>query len=411
MNRPNVLLITVHDLGDRLGCYGHASVGSPNLDRLASEGVRLANHFTTGVYCSPSRGSIMTGLHPHVNGLQGLAHRGWDLKPDVKTLPQMLKGTDYRSVLLGYQHETPRDNVTRLGYDEHVAAGLKLSEAVIPEALAFFDSRAKEMRPWFAALGVFEVHNRYDDYESDDPDRVEMPAYVPDCPEAREDMAAFDGAIRYMDARMGEVLDALDANGLSENTIVLFTTDHGPAWPRAKATVYDPGLRCALIVRHPAAANPGGVMDAMTSHVDITPSILELMGLPQPEPTEGVSFAPALRGEPFSNRQHIFAEDLATRAIRTERFKYVRRFRDNLPAMVPAWLRARPYAVNFAEEWSPLPTEELYDLERDPLERCNLIDAPEHTKTRDDLRGTLQQWLEDTNDRILKGVIPERTLT
>ncbi|GAG26031.1 unnamed protein product, partial [marine sediment metagenome] len=206
MDIPNVLLITVHDLGNHLGCYGHTTVGSPTLDRLAAEGVRFANHFTTGVYCSPSRGSIVTGLHPHVNGLQGLAHHGWNLNPDVKTLPQMLKETEYTSVLIGHQHETPHGNLARLGYDEHVATEFKLADDVIPSALDFLNSRAKDIRPWFASLGLFEVHNPYDRYEHDDPDSIKVPPYVPDCPKAREDMAAFHGAIRHMDTRVGEVL-------------------------------------------------------------------------------------------------------------------------------------------------------------------------------------------------------------
>ena len=303
----------------------------------------------------------------------------------------------------------PADRVAA-GRHEHGAAGRKRADDVIPAALNFFDSRARNSRPWLASLGLFEVHHPYDRYPRDDPDRVELPPYVPDCPEAREDAAAFHGAIRYMDAKVGEVLDALDRNGLSESTVVIFTTDHGPAWPRAKTTTYDPGLRCALIIRHPTTADPGAVVDTMTSHVDLTPSMPDLMGLPSPVRMEGLSFAPALRGQSLPSRKCIYAENVATRAIRTTKFKYVRNYKDDLPLVVAAWLRDRAYAVELAEELSPLPTEELYDLQADPMERRNLIDVPKLRPVRDNLRGELAKWQEATDDEILNGTIPEWTL-
>lgn len=409
MSKPNVLMITVHDIGNYLGCYGYSDVPSPNLDRIAAEGVRFENHFTTGVLCSPSRGSIQTALHPHVNGLEGLTHRGWSMKPHIKTIPQRLKGTDYTSVLIGYQHEADRANVESLGYDLHVATDVSRAKDVIPEAEKFFASQAKEIKPWFASLGVFEVHNPYDDYESVDPDGVEIPPYAPQTPEAKKDVAAFQGAIKHWDDHVGRILDALDANGLSENTLVVFTSDHGPAWPRAKVTTYDPGLRCALLMRHPTMIKAGSTIDAMTSHVDISPSLLDLMGLPVPIDVEGMSFANAVRGGDFTPRERVFAEDLATRTIRTEKFKYIKNFKNDLPVTVAGWQRDADYAHKFADEWSPLPPEELYDLENDPLERNNLIDDERFQSIRLELNDKLFEWLEKTNDRILEGRIPEKT--
>ena len=148
----------------------------------------------------------------------------------------------------------------------------------------------------------------------------------------------------------------------------------------------------------------------MTSHVDLTPSMPDLMGLPSPVRMEGLSFAPALRGQSLPSRKCIYAENVATRAIRTTKFKYVRNYKDDLPLVVAAWLRDRAYAVELAEELSPLPTEELYDLQADPMERRNLIDVPKLRPVRDNLRGELAKWQEATDDEILNGTIPEWTL-
>ena len=407
MQKPNILLITVHDLGDYLGCYNYDSVESPNLDRIASEGVRFTKHFTTGVYCSPGRSSIVTGLHPHVNGLQGLVNRGWRLKPDVKTLPQLLKDSEYTSVLIGFQHEAPPKDIDRLGYDEYIKGDSNRLNDIAPLAIDFFNSRAKEIGPWYVSLGTYEVHNPYDAYESLDPEKVILPDYVPDCPEAREDMAGFQGAIKHMDTKIGEILTALDKNGLSENTIVIFTTDHGPAWPRGKCTTYDPGLKCALLVRYPEKFKSSSTVNTMTSHVDIAPSILEMIGVTPSVDFEGVSFAPALRGEAYEPREYIFAEDLPTRTIRTEKFKYTCNFKNDHKIVIAGWLKNRPYAHEFSEEWSPLPPVELYDLENDHLERHNLAMDPEYKTICDDLHNKLFKWLENTNDEILKGIVPD----
>ncbi len=407
MEKPNILLITVHDLGDYLGCYGYESVESPNLDRIASEGVRFTKHFTTGVYCSPGRSSIVTGLHPHVNGLIGLVNRGWRLNPDVKTLPQMLKGSDYTSVLIGFQHEAPPEGVDRLGYDEHVKGETCRLRDILPHAIDFFNTRAKEIGPWYVSFGTYEVHNPYDAYESLDPAKAVLPDYAPDCPEAKEDLAGFQGAIKYMDDKIGKILDTLEENGFLENTIIIFTTDHGPAWPRAKCTTYDPDMKCALLVRCPEKFKAGSTIDTMTSHVDIAPSILEIAGVSTDVNLEGQSFVPALRGEVYEPKKYVIAEDIPTRTIRTEKFKYTRNFKDDHKIVVAGWLKNRPYAQKFSEEWSPLPPVELYDLENDPLERCNLAEDPKYQKVREELHNKLFKWLEDTNDEILKGIVPD----
>jgi len=352
----------------------------------------------------------MTGLYPHVHGIEGLAHRGWEYKPEVRTLPQILKKGKYRSYLIGYQHETSK--IERLGYDECIMPEHKSAplDEVVPLLKDFFAVHAKDRQAWFISVGCSEVHSPYDSYVPEDESNIEVPKYIPDCPESRQDLAGFYGAIRHMDKRVGDILDLLDKNDLSKNTIVIFTTDHGPAWPRAKISNYEPGMRCALIVRHPEAV-PGQVVENMTSHVDIAPTILEWMGEENPVKMNGISFAESVRGEMRKSQEYVFAEDIATRTIRTEKFKYMLNFKDDLPVGVPMWLKTRQYAVDLAKAWSPLPKERLYDLEKDPLEQKNLAYEKEYGDIKESLRNRLFKCLEDTNDRILTGFIPERVVT
>jgi len=182
--RPNVLLIVVHDLGTRLGCYGEDSVSSPALDGLADEGVRFESNFATACFCSPSRGGIITGRHPHINGLMGLVNLDWDLPEGSPTLAQMLGGDGYETHLFGLQHEAK--DIRRLGFD-HLADRSARNEchAVAGQVAEFLRSRPEGDRPFYARVGFFEVHRRWDKYEPDDPAEVNVPPYLADTPGAR----------------------------------------------------------------------------------------------------------------------------------------------------------------------------------------------------------------------------------
>ena len=190
-DRPNILLITVHDLGIRLGCYGFSSVPSPNLDRLAEEGIRFTQNFSTAPYCSPSRGSIITGQYPHVNGLMGLVNLGWDWPKENYTLARALAGSGYETFLFGLQHEVRDEAVQDLGLQNVSDRSIwRHSEQVVPLVEKFLEDRKGEIGdPFYARIGFSEVHRPFERYEPEDSSQVDIPFTIKDTPGARKDFA------------------------------------------------------------------------------------------------------------------------------------------------------------------------------------------------------------------------------
>jgi len=426
---PNILIIICHDLGQQLGCYGDPSLRTHNLDRLAQEGVRFENHFCTTPLCSPSRGSIITGRYPHTNGLVGLAHRGFDLNEGEVTMAHYLKRKGYETHLFGFEHEAREPDIAKLGYEFlHRERPFKCAN-VTPQLLAFLQARAaKESPPFLAMTGYSEVHRAFDQemYTPDDPEEVFIPPYLPDTPEVRLDLAQFHGLIHAVDECVGKIFKTLEEKGLAENTWVIFTTDHGIAFPRAKSTLYDPGIKTALLMRWPTRSGlppvragsrgegfaGGRVFRELISNIDLLPTILEATGAEVPESIQGKSFLALLQGRKFEPREEIFAEKTyhdiydPIRAIRTTRFKYIRSFEKmpNLP--LPSDIRKSLSARSVPEEFKgERPLVELYDLEADPDEMNNLVGNPEYAEVEKELDAMLTKWLEDTEDPILKGPI------
>jgi arylsulfatase A-like enzyme len=415
MTQPNILFLIVHDLGTHLGCYGATSVQTPALDALAENGVRFENHFCTAPFCSPSRGSIFTGKYPHSSGLMGLVNLGWDLPPSNTTLAQMLAAAGYETFLFGLQHEVKQRE--RLGsYFDHVSdrsLGHSCDE-VAPLVVDFLRAwgRHDHAKPFYARVGFSEVHWPYDRYRADDPESVTVPPYLRDTPGARQDIAMFHGAIRFMDQHVGKILDALERSGLSKSTIVVFTTDHGVAFPRAKATLYDPGLRTALIVRWPEGVAGGETVRELVSNIDLLPFLLDAADIPVPTEVQGRSFWSLLCDGPYTPNEQIYAEKNTSvhdikRCIRTERYKYIRNYDKgpllSLPTDIEASLTRRDMGD---DHLAPRPPVEVYDLEKDPLEMDNLAGRPEMRPIENDLSSRLDRFLVETNDPIVHGSIP-----
>ncbi|EMA37235.1 sulfatase family protein [Halobiforma nitratireducens] len=459
---PNVLLMTCHDLGRYLGCYG-ADVETPNLDAFAERGVLFENHFVTAPQCSPSRGSFMTGRHPHVNGLMGLAHGDWELHDGERILPHYLGERGYETHLFGLQHIT--QDTDRLDYDYvHSEGNLYpgVSPAVhqanrarnVADVVSGFLERDGFDAPFFATIGFFELHRveekngRFgfdsDHYETDDPDEVRPPTYLPDRRGIRQDLAEMHGMVRAVDDAVGSILEALEETGLDEETLVVFTTEHGIAFPRAKGSCYDPGIEAALLLRYPGVADDGTRYDELLSNVDVLPTILELVaradngGDEQEDPDsggseggggntdeyeqfddiDGRSFCPLLtddEADEYDPRDRIFAgmtwHDMfnPVRAIRTERYKYIRNFW-HLPKVYltkDVFASEAGRAVRETDGVPPRPYEELYDLAESPQEDENVVFEPRYQDVRERLSRELQEWMETTDDPLLDGpVVP-----
>lgn len=416
---PNVLLIHTHDLGQYLGCYG-VDIETPELDAIAESGVRFENAVCTAPQCSPSRGSLMTGMYPHRNGLMGLAHLGWELDTDTETLPMLLRDAGYTTFLFGVQHETSYPD--RLGYDHRETDDTRAAD--LGETVeSFLEDRADESdTPFFASVGFDEPHRLgresafgFDDprYDTEDPDNVSPPGYLPDQPPVREEIAGFRGMVRAVDESVGRICDRLASTGLAEETLVIFTTDHGIAFPRAKGMLYEAGIETALLIRHPQLPT-GEVREELISNIDLLPTLLEFAGASPPTEIDGRSFAPLLRGASYVRREQVFLEETfhdkynPVRGIRTEQYKYIRNV-GSLPLVyLPLDILHSKSGRTLYERYylEERPEEELYDLNADPHEETNLIDDPAHRETADRLREQLDDWLQRTDDPVLDGDIP-----
>ncbi|GGK34473.1 sulfatase family protein [Nocardia camponoti] len=406
--RENVILVHWHDLGRHLTCYGAQGVESPHLDRLAAEGIRFTDAHATAPLCSPARSSLFTGLHPHRNGLVGLAHHGFEYYDHVRTLPALLGASGYDTALFGMQHESA--DPSRLGFDT-VDVSDSLCDYVVARSQEWLrdnDSR----QPFFLTAGFFETHRPYpvDEYEPADPEAIGVPGFLPDAPEVRADLAGLHGSITKADAAVGRLLDTVAELGLDETTWIVFVTDHGLAFPRAKSTLYAEGTGVALIVRPPRGRRLAPrVYDDLFSGVDLTPTILDLLGVAIPDDIDGDSHAAELlaptgepvRSELFTQKTYHDAFD-PIRAVRTKEFAYIENLapRDALvlPLDIADSLSAQaldPHALA-----APRPRRELYDLTVDPYERHNVVDEPAYQWTTRRLSGLLAQWRAETRDVV-----------
>jgi arylsulfatase A-like enzyme len=418
--RPNIVLVHWHDLGTRLGTYGVPGVPSPALDRLAGEGIRFDRAFCATPLCSPARAALMTGRYPHANGMHGLQHLGWEYADGEQTLPAYLRSLGYHSANFGMQHEAA--DPVRLGYDEVYDArdpvtGWQRADTVVDEALGWLRSPERRQEPFLAVVGFFEVHRPYPGelYPPDDPNDVWVPPYLPDNAHTRTDLAAFHGSIRVADRATGRLVEALRDDGLLDRTWVVFTTDHGMAFPRAKSTLYDPGIQVALVLRPPDGSTyRRGPTERLTAHVDVLPTLLELAGgSPSPQ-VQGLSLARWLSGDDDApGRSAVFAEKTyhdaydPMRAVRTARWKYIRNAVPGPQLVLPGDIEDSPTRAGLGDgHLAPRPDVELYDLVADPWELTNLAGTPDHADLERQLADTLVRWQRETGDPLLAGPIP-----
>jgi N-sulfoglucosamine sulfohydrolase len=406
---PNILYLNSHDTGRYVQPYGNA-VPTPNIQWLADQGVMFRNAFCAAPSCSGSRAALLTGSYCHNNGMMGLAHRGFALHDYDQHIVRTLRRAGYHTELIGEQHVSATPDV--LGYDVvHEIPNTTVS-SVAPAAIEALSGDIPE--PFFLSVGFFETHRSFF-APSSVRDRVYSlpPPFLPDTPEIRQDVAAYKASARSLDHGVGSVLNTLHETGLDRNTLVICTTDHGLAFPTAKASLLDRGIGVMLLMRGPGM--PTGVArDELVSHIDLFPTICELAGIERPPWLQGRSLvglvsgeeAPGLRTEVFSELTYHAAYE-PQRAIRTDRFKYVRRF-DDYPTPILANCDDSPSKDAYlARGWAdrPVPRETLHDLFFNPGEGRSLLDDPSYAPVLRDLRGRLRRWMEETEDPLLDGPV------
>jgi len=407
---PNILYIHSHDTGRFVQPYGF-QVPTPNIQLLADQGVLFREAFCAAPTCSGSRASLLTGLYCHNNGMLGLAHRGWALNDYNQHWVHALRKAGYRSTLIGEQHISVDPGV--IGYDETIEVGSTRAEDVAP--LTIETLRAAPSEPWFMSVGFFETHRSFFAPTSVRDTLYSLPpANLPDVVATRRDVAAFKASARALDQGIGAVLHALHDFGLVENTLVVCTTDHGIAFPGAKATLFDRGLGVMLIARGPGGFHGGRVTDALVSQIDIFPTLCDLADIPEPEWLQGRSLLPLVRREVAEVNDAIFAELTfhaayePQRAIRTKRFKYIRRFDDYEHPVLANCDDSDSKDVLVEAGWGEqvIPEEQLYDLVLDPAEGNNLAGEGASHETLEELRERLDAWMRETEDPLLDGPVP-----
>ena len=427
MKRPNIVLLISHDLGCHIGPYGVIRDACPRLNAFAEESMRLGSHFVTSPGCSQSRSSLITGRYPHSNGQFGLSHLGWTLNRDERLLPTLLRDGGYRTAMFGIWH---LNEWTLEGFD-HVSDDVSTRDSS-PEGMADVAShRAAEWltanggsgddKPFYLHVGFWEAHRPFCGQPGDpaelqdlDLEDVDVPDYLPDNESTRRECAHLRKSVESVDAGVGRILDALETCGQSGDTIVIFTADHGLPFPRAKGTLYDPGIQVACMTRWPGRVNGGSSSAALTSNADVMPTLLESAGLPVPDRVQGQSFLGLLTGGAEGARSSVFAEKTyhehydPIRCVRTDRFKFIRNFEERPNLVMPSDIYNSSTRQSMTDDeafWGRRPAEELYDLEADPHERNNLAGDPAMEEIKRGLEHQLIDWMSETGDPLLKGPV------
>ncbi len=433
--RPNLVLIIADDMNwDDCGAYGHPAIRTPNIDRLANEGLLFKHAYLTTNSCSPSRSSIITGKYPHNTGAEQLH---WPLPAGVPTFPSKLRQLGYYTAAAGKWH---LGDAARTDFDkvyEASTAGFVLpsgKDGEPPKMIAkqpsgcedwerALDERDKS-KPFFMWLAALDPHREYTAGALDPPhdsDDVIVPAHLPDTPDVREDLRLYYDEIGRLDRYVGRVIAKLKQQSVDDNTLVLFISDNGRPFPRDKTTLYDGGIRTPWIVRWPAGVSAGQTTDALVSSVDIAPTFLQLAGgSPDAVVSEGKSFAPTLDAATVGHRDFAFAEDHwhdyedHARCIVNQRYKLIRNDYTDLPSTPSAdagrglsWqnmLDLQKQGKLTPEQQTcfrtPRPQWELFDLQRDPGELTNRFDDPAYATVRKSLTRALSEWTKDTGDYI-----------
>lgn len=401
--RPHVVLITSHDLGQHIGCYGVDTVETPALDGLAASGRQFENAVTTTPVCSPSRGSLLTGRYPQSNGLLGLTHSPWwwRLGDGESTLPELLGRAGYETHLAGLQHVAPDDD--RLQFDHHHSTDRDATETAAAASDIFEDA---DDGPIYAQFGFFETHRGFTRDPTDGD--VFVPGYLQGTDEMRADLGRFEAEIEFLDEQVGALLDGLETHGVRDETIVVFAVDHGIPYPGAKWWCRDPGVEIGLLMDGPGPAFDGGVVDAPISNVDVLPTLFDALDLSIPDRVEGVSFRDYLAGETDeAPRDAAFTQYTVAgkeaRGVVTEEYTLIRNFGAGRTVDYPVDADPTSRSPSLGPATDPLPYAQLYDRQNDPDNLDDVADEREEVAAA--LSDRVRAWMARVDDPLLRGGI------
>ena len=426
-SRPrNILVLIADDLGLHTGEYGDKTALTPNLDNLAREGVRFTNAFCTTASCSASRSVILSGLQNHSNGHYGHAHAVHNLHylPSIRPLPQLLRDAGYRTGIIGKLHVNP---LSTFPWELNAEGGNRAVQGMAQKARQFIQQAGN--RPWYLHVGYGDPHRAEQGFANRDypgvtrtpfdPEKVQVPGYLPDNPDARKEVAEYYEAANRLDQGIGMMMNVLRETGQLENTLVMFLSDNGMPFPNAKTNCYDAGIHLPFLVRAPGRRR-GLVNNAMVSWVDLVPTCLDWAAAKPPDyKLHGRSLLPILEQENppgwdqvyFSHTFHEITMYYPMRGMRTKQYKYIRNLFPELeyPHASDLWWSTTWQSMLKQGEKAMVgkrpvgrylhrAAEELYDITRDPDEVNNLAAVPQHRAALESMRSQVLDWRRSTGD-------------
>lgn len=421
---PNIVLFVSDDHAQMdAGTYGNDAIDTPNVDRLAEQGMQLNEVHAITPTCVPSRASIYTGLGPHRHGSHENHSR---IDEGIQTLPHYLSDLGYRVILAGKTHVKPLDAYPFEYMDTEGDWNAVIVEED-SEVEQFLSDEVAGDEPFVLVIATNNPHVPWPRENEYDPADVNLHPFLLDTEDTRKAMANYYSDVSNMDRELGRTLDLLDENGLTEETAVIYTSDHGPQFPHGKWELYNYGIKVPFIIRWPGMVEAGSTSNAMISLIDVLPTIIEMAGGSVPEDIDGRSILDVVTGQTDEHREEIYAthtRDLnmnyfPMRTVRTDRYKYIlnlapeRAFTNHITnsnafeenggeQLWDSWLELANSDTEARERvqfYQHRPKEELYDLQEDPHELNNLAGDPQFKDVKEELRRKLKEWMNQQGDK------------
>ena len=436
---PNIVFIIGDDVGCYdLGCYGNQGIWTPNIDKLANDGLYFGNVYLTTSSCSPSRVSIITGRYPHNTGAAELHS---PLPSGQVLFPEILRKNGYYTAQAGkwhFGHTAVKNNNDTAGLGPAVQAFDRISVARDDNGdggeemwVKILQERPKD-KPFFMWFASYDSHRPWgaDQFpgKKATPEEVWVPDFLWDGPATRQDLASYYNEIMRLDHFVGEVMKELERQGVADNTIVIFTSDNGRPFPRCKTRLYDSGIKTPLLVRWPGHIRPGLHSASLVSIIDLAPTLLEVAGIEVPRTFQGKSFAALFNDPQQSFRTYVFAEhnwhdyEAWERMVRTKNYLYILNKRTRFDEWGPADAVRSPSMRELYDAWQngkldpaqkniylkPRPAEELYQVSRDPFQFTNLAQDIRFRNDLVRLGNILTQWETATGDDCPQKLTPDQ---
>lgn len=424
--RPNIVLIIGDDIGwNDFGCYGNEQVHTPNIDRMAQEGIRFTNAYLTTSSSSPSRCSIISGRYPHNTGA---AELHLPLPPHVPIFPEILKNSGYYTAQAGKWH---MGEFAKRGFDLVRDEGKQVNgDGGEDQWVTLLKERPKE-KPFFMWFASFDAHRPWGQNQltgTNDPGHILTPPYLINDKDTRQDLAKYYDEVSRFDYFVGEVEKELKRQGISDNTVIIIMSDNGRPFPRCKTWLYEDGIKTPLVIKWPKGIKRNrAVSESLVSVIDLAPTILDVCATEPLACGQGKSFARLFQNPSLPFRNYVIAEhnwhdyEAYERMVCTEDYMYLYNGRPKLANASNGGLRGVPAFNSLLKAWaegtltpiqkdvflSPRPVEAFFDLRKDPLQEHNLIDDPIYAKEVNHLRAVFKKWQKETGDTQPEYLTPD----